>query len=205
MKLKAVFLIIAFVVLVAIFAAGCTSTQTNKPADVWTSVESGGKEAQTLYFYEDGTGIKNRTTLGTVTDSRSFTWERAGPYYTVIFDGDSDVDTFTLENGDLVHDNHIYSKEKSVHPTNTTQEPKQDTQICGTWTYNGLDTDKTLVFSEDGTGYRVKEKNKTKIAPFTWKKTGSQYYTLFFEDGEDDTVTYSNGKLNCDGEIYTKE
>jgi len=209
MKPKVALLIIACVIVTSIFSAGCTISssiiQDDKPADVWTNVESGGKEAQIIYFYEDGTGKKDKTNLGIVTESRRFTWERAGPYYTIIFKDDDDVDTFTTDKGTLVHDNHYYTKEKTVLPANTTEEPKQDTQICGTWTYNGLDTTKTLVINEDGTGYRIKEKNKAKIAPFTWKKTGSRYYTLFFEGGEDDTVTYSNGKLNCDGEIYTKE
>ncbi|HJJ38757.1 MAG TPA: hypothetical protein O0X42_01340 [Methanocorpusculum sp.] len=197
--------IIAILIAGFLISAGCVSNgngiTAGSDAEKWVNQES--DKVQTLYLNSDKTGCKITTEYGMETKNRPFTWEENGPYITLIF-ADYDVDTMTLRDGCLVHDGHIYTSTNAK--PHTTAEPVQDSAIVGTWVFTESDGDtKTLTFSTGGNGEQIKEDDKKiKTKDFTWKKTGSKYYTLFFEDSDDDTLVYENGVLYRDGEIYRR-
>ncbi|HJJ30978.1 MAG TPA: hypothetical protein O0X97_01870 [Methanocorpusculum sp.] len=194
--------IIALLAAGFLISAGCVSDGNNVSpgAEKWVNDE--GDKVQTVYLNSDGTGCKITTEYGMETKKRPLKWEENGPYITLIF-ADYDVDTMTLRDGCLVHDGHVYTSTNAK--PHTTAEPVQDSVIVGTWELTDSNDDKTLLISGDGYGEQLKDgKKKIKMKSFTWKKTGSKYYTFFFEDGEDDTLVYENGVLYRDGDIYRR-
>jgi len=181
-----------------------TITQDDDEADIWINIENKKRGVQAIYFYENKTGKKVKYDIYGNPETRTFTWEQAGPYYTVIFDNDVDVDTFTHTDERIIHDAHKYTLMQEKLPKNTTPEPEQDSIVCGSWTYTDGITTKLIVLENDGAGYKIENADISTKKPFTWKKTGSKYYTLFYINGEDDSFSFANEIIDKDGDIYTK-
>jgi len=187
---------------------------------IWTATEydDGANVKHIMIFHTDGTGEKKKDKGYKISDLRYFTWTQPDNCHFICRFADGDVDTFTLtSDGRLTHDGKYYeSTQKGSLPAVSTPvaNPQDHPEIIGIWeTYEldkkGIDT-KTLEFKADGTGVKSKIKAKGSIesSMFTWVPVGSYYLIMYpatYEAGEDDdTMQIVDGKLDHDGEIFTK-
>jgi len=229
---------VGILIISVVLVAGCTSTsttststtsttQTSIPNHVtvdtgiigtWTTTEldDGYIETKTLTINQDGTGIKKTEKETGKIKIEQFTWTGTAPVFQLFFENGTDMDSYTLVNGTLVHDNTIYTRGTNGNndgkntQTNTIQTPTSTTSITGTWKNNEWDDGyletKTLTINQDGTGIKkTEEKGEIKLKSFIWNEISNGCYLFTFSDGDTDTYVYSNGTLSHDDDIYTKE